>query len=84
MRVINMAQKQRRTDEELVRDLVLFLNNQERTISRGELCKTLGINTETAEKWLKIGLMFQNDCLSYDYDKAGQIGVIKIKTKVSA
>lgn len=46
----------RRSDEELVEAIISFLveKKNERTVSLTEFCKSIGINSATAKKWLGI------------------------------
>ena len=74
-----MTEKTRRTDEDLVKIIIKYLQAKKGTVSRGELCKDLDIHPSTAEKWLEIGILFIKKCPVFDYDKAGTLGIIKVK-----
>lgn len=73
-----MARRERRTDQDLVKELIEYLKEATGTVSRGKLCKALGINPDTAEKWLEIGILFRKECPAFEYNKADHLGIISL------
>ncbi|MHA1679640.1 MAG: hypothetical protein ACTSUE_01445 [Promethearchaeota archaeon] len=67
----------RRSDVELVTELVNYLKGVKGTITQGELTQELGINSETAEKWLKILQIVKYFCPDFQYMKVGRYWIIK-------
>ena len=45
-----MSNMSRRSDEEIVKDIIKYLKEKEGSITQGELCNALKLNGKTAEK----------------------------------
>ena len=67
----------RRSDEQLVDDIIQFFidHKREKTISLTDFCQALGVNSATANKWLGILWFIKAMCPDFDFDEEG--GLIK-------
>ncbi|MHA2233656.1 MAG: hypothetical protein ACXAB4_14330 [Candidatus Hodarchaeales archaeon] len=68
----------RRSDLELVETMISYLGGKIGVVTQGQLCATMRINSETAEKWLKILQLVKNQCPYFTIGKAGRFGIISI------
>lgn len=68
----------RRKDLELVKAMISYLEGKIGVVTQGQLCATIGINSETAEKWLKILHLVKNQCPYFAIGKAGRFSIISI------
>ena len=68
----------RRSDLELVEEIINYLKTKKGIVTQGQLCSSVNINSETADKWLKILYLIKNDCPKFQFGKAGKYGLISI------
>jgi hypothetical protein len=68
----------RRNDQDLVEAIVSYLKTKKGVVTQGQLCSTVGINSNTAEKWLAILHFVLTECPKFTFGKAGRYGVVSI------
>ena len=67
----------RRSDEQLVDDIIQFIidHRRDKTITLPDFCQGLGINSTTAKKWLELLWFIKAMCPDFDFDPEN--GIIK-------
>ncbi len=68
----------RRNDHDLVEAIVSYLKTKKGVVTQGQLCSAVGINSNTAEKWLAILHFVLTECPKFTFGKAGRYGVVSI------
>ena len=66
----------RRSDRELVEEMLSYLNEIKVISTEGELATVLNINSETANKWLELFLLIKKNCPDFNYKKLGRFRII--------
>jgi len=66
----------RRSDRELIEQMIDYINGIKTVATEGELAKALNINSETANKWLEIFLEVKRNCTDFQYKKLGRYRLI--------
>ncbi len=66
----------RRSDRELVEQMLNFLSGVKLVATEGELAAALNINSETANKWLELFLLIKENCPDFHYTKLGRYRII--------
>ncbi|MFX0093418.1 MAG: hypothetical protein ACFFBD_16825 [Candidatus Hodarchaeota archaeon] len=70
----------RRKDWDIVEEIVRYIQDVAKaglgTITQGDLCSKVGINSETAEKWLTLLQFIRTECPIFRYGKAGRYRII--------
>ncbi|MHA1521280.1 MAG: hypothetical protein ACTSRK_13935 [Promethearchaeota archaeon] len=66
----------RRSDKELIEQMLEFLNGIKLVTTEGKLAAALNINSETANKWLEIFLLIKKNCPDFQYKKTGRYRII--------
>ena len=66
----------RRSDRELIEQMLDYLNGIKSTATEGELAAALEINSETANKWLELFLLIKEKCPDFQYRKYGRYRII--------
>ncbi len=74
-----MVEMGRHTDIELVQDMLKYLKGRKGIVTQGQLCTKLGINSETAEKWLQILHLVKNECPAFEFGKTGKNGIVSVR-----
>ncbi|MFX0117591.1 MAG: hypothetical protein ACFFB3_23805 [Candidatus Hodarchaeota archaeon] len=73
-----LAEMGRRKDLELVEEIIGYLKKKKGVVTQGQLSSAVGINSETAEKWLNILHFVLNECPRFKFGKAGRYGILSI------
>ncbi|MFW9930179.1 MAG: hypothetical protein ACFFD1_12365 [Candidatus Thorarchaeota archaeon] len=72
----------RRNDAKLVTEMVDYLKNlRVESLSQGDLCSSMNINSETASKWLNIILFLKENVPNFTIEKFGRYTIIRFVNK---
>lgn len=66
----------RRSDKDLIEEMLKYLNGIKSTVTEGEFAKELNVNSETARKWLEIFLLIKKKCPDFEYRNYGRYRII--------
>lgn len=66
----------RRSDRELVEQMLNYLNEIIGVAKEGDLTRALNINSETANKWLELFMLIKEKCPDFNYKKLGRYRII--------
>ncbi|NHK31165.1 MAG: hypothetical protein FK730_07420 [Asgard group archaeon] len=66
----------RRSDRELVEQMLNYMTYIKSIATEGELATALNINSETANKWLELFLLIKQNCPDFQYKKLGRYRII--------
>jgi hypothetical protein len=76
--MVELVEMVRRKDLELVEEIVRYLKKKKGVVTQGQLSSAVGINSDTAEKWLNILYFVLNECPRFTFGKAGRYGIVSI------
>ncbi|MHA1973489.1 MAG: hypothetical protein ACTSW1_10875 [Candidatus Hodarchaeales archaeon] len=62
-----MGKSKRRTDYQILGDITKFILNAKGLVTLKDLCNEVGINTKTAQKWMKIIQIAKTQCPNFQY-----------------